>query len=279
MRPNLFMPLGDPDKIESSYPYLYHYTSINALCSILDTNQFWFGYTKNMNDSTDVVGFLHEITYHLNRDFPIETPRKTEILKLLAETEKKAHVYIMSFSGLEDDAAQWERYADNATGVCLKINTSILAKACEENKFWLKEVRYLFDDKSNDDYECNYRQLANYIENGATYNNKSLSLIIFELWLTGVYHKHPSFQSEREVRFIKYIHIEDDIYRFSKTNIVKRMFVFDFKKYGIKIDEIIDEIIIGPRSQQSIDELKMYIESKGYTELSNRIEHSSSPLR
>lgn len=279
MRPNLFMPLGDPDKIESSYPYLYHYTSINALCSILDTNQFWFGYTKNMNDSTDVVGFLHEITYHLNLDFPIETPRKTEILKLLTETEKKAHVYIMSFSGLEDDAAQWERYADNATGVCLKINTSILAKACEENKFWLKEVRYLFDDKSNDDYEFNYRQLANYIENGCTYNNKSLSLIIFELWLTGIYHKHPSFQSEREVRFIKYIHIEDDIYRFSKTNIVKRMFVFDFKKYGIKIDEIIDEIIIGPRSQQSIDELKLYIESKGYTELSNKIKYSSSPLR
>lgn len=24
MRPNLFMPLGDPDKIESSYPYLYN---------------------------------------------------------------------------------------------------------------------------------------------------------------------------------------------------------------------------------------------------------------
>lgn len=57
------------------------------------------------------------------------------------------------------------------------------------------------------------------------------------------------------------------------------MFVFDFKKYGIKIDEIIDEIIIGPRSQQSIDELKMYIESKGYPELSNKIKYSSSPLR
>lgn len=279
MRPNLFMPLGDPDHIEYSYQYLYHYTSISAFCNMLDTNEFWFGYTKNMNDSTEVVGFLRRIVSRLNEDFPIETSRKAEIVKLIGETEKMAHVYIMSFSKVEDDAAQWERYADNATGVCLKINTSILAKACEENKFWLKEVRYLFDDKSNDDYECNYRQLANYIENGATYNNKSLSLIIFELWLTGVYHKHPSFQSEREVRFIKYIHIEDDIYRFSKTNIVKRMFVFDFKKYGIKIDEIIDEIIIGPRSQQSIDELKMYIESKGYTELSNRIGHSSSPLR
>lgn len=57
------------------------------------------------------------------------------------------------------------------------------------------------------------------------------------------------------------------------------MFVFGLQTYGIKIDEIIDEIIIGPRSQQSMDELKMYIESKGYTELSNKIKYSSSPLR
>lgn len=37
MRPNLFMPLGDPDKIESAHQYLYHYTSISAFCNMLDT--------------------------------------------------------------------------------------------------------------------------------------------------------------------------------------------------------------------------------------------------
>ena len=279
MRPNLFMPLGDPDKIESSYQYLYHYTSINALCSILDTNQFWFGYTKNMNDSTDVVGFLHEITFHLNRDFPIETPRKTEILKILAETEKNAPVYVMSFSGLEDDAAQWERYAENATGVCLKINTQVIARLCEKNNYWLKKVIYSYDDVGNYDYIYNYKQLANYIENGVTYNNKSLSLIAFELWLTGVYHKHPSFQSECEIRIAKYINNDEDELIFSKNNTVKRMFVFDIKKHGITFDELIDEIIIGPRSKQSIDELKMYIESKGYIEISKKIRVSNCPLR
>ena len=49
------------------------------------------------------------------------------------------------------------------------------------------------------------------------------------------------------------------------------MFVFDIKKHGITFDELIDEIIIGPRSKQSIDELKMYIESKGYSEISKKI--------
>lgn len=279
MRPNLFMPLGDPDKIESTHQYLYHYTSISALCNMLDTNQFWFGYTKNMNDSTEVVGFLREIKSKLNNDFPIETPRKKEVLKMISETEEIANVYIMSFSEIEDDAAQWERYADNANGVCLKIKTSVLSKVSETYYYWLKEVKYLFADESNYDYEYNYKQLSRYIKEGLTYNNKELSLIMFELCLVGIYHKHPSFQSEREVRFIHHSNVKKDKYVFLKTNTVKRMFVFDFQTYGIKIDEIIDEIIIGPRSQQSIDELKMYIESKGYTELSNRIRYSSSPLR
>lgn len=57
------------------------------------------------------------------------------------------------------------------------------------------------------------------------------------------------------------------------------MFVFDITKHGITFDKLIDEIIIGPRSKQAIDELKLYIESKGYTELSNKIKYSNSPLR
>lgn len=99
------------------------------------------------------------------------------------------------------------------------------------------------------------------------------------MWLTGVYHKHPSFQSECEIRVAKYINNDEDELIFSKNNTIKRMFVFDIKKHGITFDELIEEIIIGPRSKQSIDELKMYIESKGYIEISKKIRVSNCPLR
>ena len=276
MIPHMFMPFGDPDKINEKHPYLYHYTSIPAFYNMLETNQIWLGYTKNMNDKSEVKGFLQNIAKKINSVFPTDTQRKQKVLDLIAQKKEAAHAFVMCFSTLEDDVAQWERYADNAFGVCLKFNTDVLAKISDTYSYWMKEVAYSLEEES----DHNFHRLSCYIDNGLILDAGSIQSLVLELGLISLYHKHPSFQSEKEVRLIKFLEMKNDAYHYIKTNnVIKRMCVFDLKELGITFEDLIDGIIIAPRSQQSVEELQLYVDSLGFHKLSKKIRKSDCPLR
>ena len=276
MIPNIIMPLGDPDKITETNPYLYHYTTISALHNMFQTNQIWFGNTKNMNDKAEVIGFFRTLSKLINDSFPDDTPQKQRVLDLINHKKELAHSFVMCFSILEDDAAQWERYSDNAYGVCLKFNTKTLVKICDSNKYWMKKVVYSLKEKNNH----NYNRLSCYINTGLLLDSSSIKELIMELSLISLYHKHPSFQSEQEVRIIQLAEAERDSYQYKEiNNTIKRMFVFDLKQHGVTFEDLIDGIIIAPRSQQSVEELKTYIDSLGFHKLSKKIRKSDCPLR
>lgn len=48
---------------------------------------------------------------------------------------------------------------------------------------------------------------------------------------------------------------------------------------GTSLEKIIDEVIVGPRSQQNINILRQYIYSNGLYDLADRITMSECPLR
>lgn len=277
MIPHMFMPFGDSDKIREKHSYLYHYTSIPAFYSMLENNQIWFGYTKNTNDESEVRGFLKTLANKINKSFPEDTVKKREVLDLISNQKETAHSFVLCFSKLKDDVAQWERYADNAHGVCLKFDTKILAKICDSNNYWMKEIVYSLKEKDNH----NYHRLSCYIDTGMVLDSRSIQSIIVELGLIALYHKHPSFQSEQEVRIINYLDTNNTAdYKYLETNnVIKRMLVFDLKQHGTTFEDLIEEIIIGPRSQQSTDELKMYLDHLGLHKLSKKIRESDCPLR
>lgn len=50
--------------------YLYHYTSIPALSSILNGRQFWLGSTATMNDSKEIRYFIESLQKELLEDIP-----------------------------------------------------------------------------------------------------------------------------------------------------------------------------------------------------------------
>ena len=212
----------------------------------------------------------------INDSFPDDTPQKQRVLDLINHKKELAHSFVMCFSILEDDAAQWERYSDNAYGVCLKFNTKTLVKICDSNKYWMKKVVYSLKEKNNH----NYNRLSCYINTGLLLDSSSIKELIMELSLISLYHKHPSFQSEQEVRIIQLAEAERDSYQYKEiNNTIKRMFVFDLKQHGVTFEDLIDGIIIAPRSQQSVEELKTYIDSLGFHKLSKKIRKSDCPLR
>lgn len=274
MIPHMFMPFGDSNNIKDTYKYLYHYTTIPAFNNMLKTSQIWFGYTKNMNDRSEVSGYLQNISNKIKATVPNHTAKKKEILELINKMEELSHSFVMCFSKLEDDAAQWERYGDNACGLCLKFDADALAKISEEYLYFMTDVIYSLEE-SPDDLE----ELLNYIDDNPTLNHEPIITSITELGLTSLYHKHPSFQSEQEVRVIKFLKSENEKYEYKETNVIKRMFIFDLEQHHVTFEDLIDGIIIGPRSQQSVEELAMYLESLGFHKLSKKIRKSDCPLR
>lgn len=68
----------------------------------------------------------------------------------------------------------------------------------------------------------------------------------------------------------------------TSTNI-KGYYTIDLKeccrKENIKMDELVTEIIIGPKSMQSIESLKVYLNRNGLDMLENKVKKSDCPLR
>lgn len=108
----------DIDKRIEKHKYgnrLYHYTSIATLHSILKNKQFWLGNTATMNDSKEVKHFIELLRNELRDNISADKLDQCNefFAKVFARIEKE-YPYAMCFSKLEDDAAQWERYADGA---------------------------------------------------------------------------------------------------------------------------------------------------------------------
>lgn len=55
--------------------------------------------------------------------------------------------------------------------------------------------------------------------------------------------------------------------------------ITEYTKLQACFEKLIDEVIVGPRSQQNINILQQYILSNGLNELANRVIMSDCPLR
>lgn len=140
---------NDIDKCIDKHKYgkcLYHYTSTATLHNILKSKQFWLGNAATMNDKKEVKYFFELLQSALCESIPSDKLSQCDNFfeKVYARIDNE-YPYAMCFSRLEDDAAQWERYADNAEGVCIIFNTKNIMRAFYEKYLLFEEVYYNFD--------------------------------------------------------------------------------------------------------------------------------------
>jgi hypothetical protein len=176
---------------------LYHYTSTASLMGIVSKKEIWLGNTANMNDRSEIINFIEKLQEAVLNDINPEGIEECKsFFEKLYDRLKCEYPFASCFSKLNDNAAQWERYADNAHGVCIVFNTSRLL-----NLFWysgalLHEVFYEYDIREHK----LYRILRDFFNTGDLKEFDSEKEAMDQILGCAYLHKHESFCTESEIR-------------------------------------------------------------------------------
>lgn len=295
------------NKDESTPSYLHHYTSIYSLYSILKNNELWLSNVATMNDRCEITEFYKRFKKSLIGDLPESKAKINALFEDVCNEIDGNFPFTMSFSEIPDDAAQWERYANQARGVRITFNIDNLAKLFSSLFFNIHKVNYGKDIRNicNGTYENLYRYFKtghmfneNYMQffDGSKYSYEFLrSLVNFAACF-----KHESFSSEKEYRLFNCSRISkqediDLLFPDDKNSpplkigfecndlyikkILKINLLFFFEEKKMTMEDIIEEICVAPCSLQNIGIFQDFMRSLGYNSLSQKIIISECPLR
>ena len=243
---------------------LYHYTGFPVLEGIMNKGELWLCNVKSMNDTKEMLHYMDCLEDSVCKKL---SDQQKEIAHNLFDDQlkklKDKPVYASSFSRLKDDAAQWERYASNGEGICIAFNAELLEKICK-GRAMLQTVYYTMNANNS----IHTSLIREYILTGTVDTNawRNIDSIFENSWVASSAYKHISFRSEREVRIVSLpFSIERDLgkpyYKMESWG-VREYYILNLKEdENIKIQDIIKEIIIGPRSKATVDTVQRYLKN------------------
>lgn len=256
---------------------LYHYTSLNTFLCMVKSNEIWMSSTGSMNDRKETSYFIEMLEKELE-----EYGRK-DFFKKIYNQIPLSYKYAFCLSTERDDAAQWERYGDSAMGVCLAFNVEELCKCLYGYSDIMFNRVFYTDSVIKEKY---FDIVKKYFETGQIDIYSSEEELIKQLIYAGNLHKHKSFKNEYEVRITTLDNKKQHGIEYALKeigNVVKKVLILKTNimgsPKGTSFERLIDEIIIGPRSQQNINILQQYICSYGLSDLSGKLTISDCPLR
>ncbi len=271
---------------------IYHYTNFVALEGILFGEGIRLCCSKEMNDSQEVEHFIKILEKAvLQRCEKIGRQDLSTIVEKNFSDQKEKRkndvTYLVSFSEWEDDAAQWERYGNGGYGVAIGFDLKELERALQHYFVMCNKVFY---DKSAE----NHKLIADILDaiNGkfpTCHGFDTIDGIFDNVWGCAVAHKNPSFASEREYRIMTLPSWRgkrhDKLGEFKMVTTpsqIKKCLYFDWKKgcieHKIPFENLIKRIVIGPKSYQDLESMKVWISNKGLEQLADNIIKSESSL-
>ena len=268
---------------EKGSRYIYHYTSMEALNSILlSTHELWFSDASGMNDKNELTEFLGKLERATKRvDNPEYNEKQKAFFEKVYSAKDDSYPFIMCFSTNRDDAAQWERYADNAKGVCIRFNQPLLEMLLRKTSLpvFFQEVFYVHDIREH----AHYKNVVDLLEKGCCEGFDEDGLI-GNIIATAPNFKHISFSSESEIRaIILFAPQGKDVHFEMRNGLVKKIVKVDLlelcKQQSVDFQDLFDEIIIGPRSEQNIQILKEYLTTNNLDKVAAKVKLSECPLR
>lgn len=258
---------------------LCHYTSIDALKSIITNKSLKFNSLSNMNDSSEgeiLFNFLLNLLKDDSR-FTNDVENKMNRIKEIINN----NIFSFSLTSEYDEASQWDRYTDRDTGVCL-ISTidkigSLKIVTCQSNpcSFSYGPIHYVNSELNIYDYVLNCQLFATPAATPGVPNLSSNSAFI----------KCLSFKNEKEFR----IAIErtksgsDQLFQQCYAdNLCPYVFLNleELSKHNNNknfFEMLFDEIMIGPQSRIKEENLKRFLAQNNINNV--KVTKSNSKLK
>ena len=115
-------------------PYVYHYTSLDALFNGMLLEQpvngmqicLWASSVLCVNDTQEV-----RIAFDFVRDHIVKIEDANDDVSMM--TEMLADYYVTSFSLLRDSLLMWQRYSKNATGISICFDVNVLRQSAKDS--------------------------------------------------------------------------------------------------------------------------------------------------
>lgn len=263
---------------------LYHYTSFASLYGIMKNKEIWYGNTATMNDKSEVIGFINRLNKALEEELAPEYQKKREAFFEKMYTRLTGeYPFALCFSRLKDNAAQWERYADNARGVCITFNAERFVSLIFHNYLGFGDVFYDYNIKEHAHFEIVKHYLCTDKLTRAFENEKGL---IDNILACGYSFKHESFKTEEEVRSstfwnetpphskVEFVSMNGRIKKVLKLNLEEIC-----SEECVEFEDLFEEITIAPCSEQNEYELISFLKSFGLDKLAGNVKKSECPLR
>lgn len=263
---------------------LYHYTSFASLYGIMKNKEIWYGNTATMNDKSEVIGFINRLNKALEEELSSEHQEKREtFFTKMCDRLTGEYPFALCFSRLKDNAAQWERYADNARGVCITFNAERFISLIFHNFLGFGNVFYDYNIKEHEHFKIVKHYLCTDELISGFWNEKGL---MDNILACGYSFKHESFKTEEEVRsstFWNNTPPHSKVEFVSMNGRIKKVLKLNLKELCseecVEFEDLFEEVTIAPRSGQNKYELVSFLESVGLEKLAGNVKKSECPLR
>lgn len=267
---------------------IFHYTSVESLFKIVESESLRLCSTKFMNDWKEML-MIRDVTNETllkSKGIPYNPERINEIKRLTEGANFES--FIISFSKREDSLNQWGFYGDNTKGLSIGFDVDRLKSRLEllllvtsieaKNHFKLSMKSVIYDlEKQCEELSVNeYRK-----EKKKTIR---LSETDFGLSFYASPLKSSYFSDEKEVRIVynpnitvtgSQINIEGPLkpLQYFHTNGTLKPF-FELKLFPL---DVINSITIGPNCRLNENELKRFLVNSGFSIENIKIKRSELP--
>jgi hypothetical protein len=187
------------EKVYAMNKLVYHYTTLDALCSIIQRDKIVLRATmyKHLNDPFEKIWSQEFIQSQIKKEIA-----DTNLSYGIVDNLVDRHPYIISFCDIPDYRNMWRLYCNDGFGICIGFDSILLTQIAEKN--------ILTDTKHKQDffehvYYCSRKEITKafkYWEDKRVFEiNKTDN--IDNLYIMSAFIKCDDFNIEHEVRYAR----------------------------------------------------------------------------
>ena len=259
---------------------IYHYTSVDTLIKVLESQSLWASDLTKMNDPHEFTAGLEILRELFSQSFPnsITWFDNNQVVGL----NNQQLLLGSSFSNEPDDLSQWRSYGDDGRGVVIGIDESILLShnTITLHRFYKEDEKpvsyvHLFNViYSKEEIAAKTRELFASVEDFSNDRTESFKLSLGISRLACSY-KADFYRSENEVRAVvehskrSELYLEEDLKGLRPFDLKFRTSKYGLTAYcnlmlGLRENSAIKQVVLGPKCNVTTEELNFLLMATGY---------------